>query len=113
MIWVLASVVIVFIIYVWYIHNKEDGPFDFQDLFIDHGNNRASLPKVMLMWLLALSTWVVIVKTLGIYSAEGVESLLLGLVTAFVGQITVLAAIDRWKERREPPSDGDDKPRNE
>lgn len=97
MTWLLYGICLAFIIYIWWMHRNKDGPFDFQDLFLDHSNDRASLPKVMLMWLLVLASWVVIVKTLGIYKAEGVESLLLGLVTAFVGQITVLAAIDRWK----------------
>lgn len=86
---------------VWKLSVK-DGPFEFIDLFLDQQNNRASLAKVLLVWLLTLSTWVVIVKVTGMYKAEGIESLLLGLVTVFVGQITVLAAVDRW--RGPPPS---------
>lgn len=117
---IVALLIAAFAILVWKL-SRVDGPFEFIDLFLDQQNNRASLAKILLIWLLALSTWVIVVKVTGIYKAEGIESLLLGLVTVFVGQITVLAAIDRWKNNTptetpppppplpEPPKEPDDK----
>lgn len=104
----LGLAIVIVALIVWRLSIR-DGPFEFIDLFLDQQNNRASLAKVLIVWLLVLSSWVVIVKVTGLYEAAGIESLLLGLVTVFVGQITVLAAIDRWKgappEAPKPPEE--------
>lgn len=107
----LGLIVILIALLVWRLSIR-DGPFEFIDLFLDQQNNRASLAKVLIVWLLALSSWVVIVKVTGLYEAAGIESLLLGLVTVFVGQVTVLAAIDRWKGVvPEPPKPPEEPPK--
>lgn len=100
--WGLGIAVVLFSWLVWHLAVK-DGPFEFMDLFIDHADNRASLAKVMITWLVLLSTWVVIVKVLGIYKVDGIETLLLGIISVFVGQVTVLAAVDKWKGDGSPP----------
>lgn len=104
MIWGLGILLAILLAAMIWAIRKKDGPFEFIDLFLDQSNNRASMAKVLIAWFAILSTWVIVIKVLGIYKAEGVESLLLGVITVFVGQVTVLAAIDRWKTPTpEPP----------
>lgn len=84
---------------VFLFQRDEENEFDLKDLVLDHGTNRASLPKTIILAFSAVSIWVVVVKTMGIYKDGGaIEGLLLGLLGIFVGQLAVIKGLDTWKD---------------
>ena len=90
---------------VFLFHRDTTNEFDLKDLVLDHGTNRASLPKVVILAFTALSVWVVVVKTMGIYKDGGaIDGLLLGLLGIFVGQMALIKGLDTWREvKKEDP----------